>query len=246
MATLTYSSFVSEIAAITVISSNTLVNGDTNFPANMISAAIDYAEGRLYRELDLPIVSVVDTSVSCSSGVRSINISTTQGEPLAIERLNLLTSAGATSSYATRIPLTPTSPAVIDAVYPSATSSNCGRPTYFARLSDVQIILGPTPDQAYGTEVQFTTRPTALSDSNSSTWLTQNVPELMIAGAMIFMSGYMRDYGSQSDNPQMAQSWEQQFKTLLESAKVDSDRMKWQSNGWTSAQPSAIATPPRV
>ncbi len=243
---LTYSSFVSEIASITVISSTVLVSGDTNFPTGIISAAIDYAEGRLYRELDLPVVSVVDTSVSCSSGVRSISLSTTQGELLVIERLNLLTSAGATSSYAQRVPLTPASPAVIDCVYPSAASSNCGQPTYFARLSNVELIFGPTPDQPYGIEVQATIRPSPLSTTNSSTWLTQNVPELMIAGAMIFMSGYMRDYGAQSDNPQMAQSWENQYQQLMKSMSVDADRMKFQSAGWTSVQPSPNATPPRA
>src|SRR4051812_46747249 len=99
---LTYSSFVTEIATITAISSTVLVSGDTNF-SGVMPAIIDYAEGRLWRELDLPVVSVTDTSVSCSSGVRSINLSTTQGSLLVITTLNLLTSAGATSSYATRV-----------------------------------------------------------------------------------------------------------------------------------------------
>jgi len=172
---LTYNSFVSEIAALTVISSTVLVNGDNNF-AGIMPGIIDYAEGRLYRELDLPVVSVIDTSVICSSGVRLINLSTTQGELLVITTLNLLSSAGATSSFATRIPLMPTSQAVVDAIYPSAASSNCGQPTYFTRLGNTEIILGPAPDQPYGTEVIATIRPSPLSASNSSTWLTQNIP----------------------------------------------------------------------
>lgn len=243
---ITYSSYVSEIAAITLISSTILVNGDTNFPTGIIPAAIDYAEGRLYRELDLPVVSIVDTSVSCTSGVRTISLSTVSGEPLVIEALNIFSSAGTTSSNGTRVPLTPTSRAVIDAIYPSALSSQCGQPEFFARISDVEMILGPTPDQAYGTEMQATIRPSPLSASNSSTWLTQNVPELMIAASMIFMSGYMRDFGAQSDNPQMAQSWEAQYKNLIASQLVDADRMKFQSAAWTSQQPAPLATPPRA
>jgi hypothetical protein len=242
---ITYSSFVSEIATITAITSSVLVNGDNNF-AGIMPAGIDYAEGRIYRDLDLPAARVTDTSVSCSSGVRTIALSTTQGTLLNIETLNIFSSAGATSSNATRIPLTPTSKAVIDAVYPTALSSRCGVPTYFARVTDTQIMFGPTPDQAYGTEVVATIRPAPLSASNSSTWLTQNVPELMVAAAMIFFSGYMRDFGAQSDNPQMAQSWESQYKALLGSMNVDALRMKFQSNAWTSQQPSQIATPPRV
>jgi hypothetical protein len=245
MAGLTFSSFVSEIATLTAISSSVLVTGDNNF-SGIMGGIIDYAEGRLWRELDLPVVSVTDTSVSCSSGVRSISLSTTQGTLLAITTLNLLTSAGATSSYATRVPLVPASQAVVDAIYPSATSSNCGQPQYFTRVSDVEIVFGPPPDQAYGTEVIATTRPTALSSTNTTTWLSVNVPELMVAAGMIFASGYMRDFGAQSDNPQMAQSWEGQYQALFKSMDVDSARMKFESAAWTSQQPAPIATPPRA
>lgn len=242
---MTYDSLVSQTATLTVISSTVLVSGDNNFQG-IFGSAIDYAEGRIYRDLDLPSVSVTDTSVSTSSGVRAILLSTASGEPLAIEAFNIFTPAGATSSYGTRVPLTPVSQAVLDAVYPSATSSNCGTPTYFARISNVEIFLGPTPDQGYVTEVTATTRPSPLSALNSSTWITQNLPDLMQAAVMVFMAGHMRDFGSQSDDPKMAQSWESQYHTLMASALVDSQRQKFQSNAWTSQQPSNIATPPRV
>ena|SRR5215467_8603206 len=243
---ITYDSYVSEIASITLISSTILVDGDNNFPNGIIPAAIDYAEGRLYRELDLPVVSIIDTSVTCSSGVQSLVLSTAQGEPLVIEALNLFSSAGTTSSNATRVPLTPASRAILDTVYPTALSSQCGLPEFFARIENTTVILGPVPDQAYGVEMQATVRPSPLSASNSSTWLTQNVPELMIAASMIFMSGYMRDFGAQSDNPQMAQSWESQYQNLMKAMSVDAERMKFQSAAWTSQQPSPIATPPRA
>lgn len=242
---LNYTTFVSEIATITAISSTVLVSGDNNF-AGIMSGLIDYAEGRLYRDLDLVDVSVVDTSVACSSGVRLIQLSTSLGTPLAIEALNLLTSAGATSSYAQRVPLVPASRGVLDAVYPSAASSNCGQPEFFARLGQTEIILGPTPDQGYGTEAQFTVRPDPLSASNSSTWLTQNVPELMIAAGMVFAAGYMRNYGAQADDPKMAASWESQYNVLMKSESTDQMRMKFESDAWSSQNPSPLATPPRV
>jgi hypothetical protein len=236
---LTYASYVSEIATITVISSTILVSGDNNF-GPIMPGIIDYAEGRLWRDLDLPAARVTDTSVTCSSGVRTIALSTTAGTLLNIESLNLLTSAGATSSFATRVPLTPASKAVIDAIYPSAASSNCAQPEFFARVTDTQINFGPTPDQAYGTEVVATIRPNPLSAANSTTWLSANVPELMVAAGMIFAAGHMRDFGSQSDNPQMSQSWEAQYNNLLKSMGIDSLRMKFQSQQWTSEIPNPV------
>ena len=241
----TYATYVSEIATITVISSTILVNGDNNFQGIM-PAIIDYAEGRLWRDLDLPAARVTDTSVTCSSGIRTIALSTTQGTLLSLETVNLFSSAGTTSSNGTRIPLTPVSKAVVDAVYPSATSSNTGLPEYFARVTDTEIMLGPTPDQAYGTEVIATIRPAPLSASNPTTWLSLNVSELMIAAGMVIAAGYMRNYGAQADDPQMPGSWEAQYKSLLASANVDSLRMKFQSNAWSAQIPSPTATPPRV
>lgn len=242
---LNYTTLISEVATITAITSGVLVSGDNNF-GGVMDAAIDYAEGRLYRDLDLVSASIVDASVVCTSGVRTVSLSTTAGNPLQIDALNLLSSAGTTSSNATRIPLVPTSRAVIDMVYPSAASSNCGQPQFFARVSDTQLIMGPSPDQAYGIEMQATIRPNPLSASNSSTWLTQNVPELMVAATMIFLAGYMRDFGSQSDNPQLAQSWEGQYKALMATAQVDSMRQKFESAAWTAQSPTPLATPPRA
>ena len=241
---ITYPSFVSEIATITAISSTVLTSGDVNF-GGVMPAIIDYAEGRIWRDLDLPAARVTDASVICASGVRTIALSTTQGTLLALESVNLFTSAGTLSSNATRVPLTPVSKAVVDAVYPTALSSQCGQPEYFARVTDTQLILGPTPDQPYGTEVVATVRPPALSASNSSTWITQNLPKLMIAAGMIFASGHMRDFGSQSDNPQMAQSWESQYQALLKTANIDALRMKFMSDAWTQQQPDPVAQPPR-
>lgn len=238
---LNYTTLVSEIATITAISSTILVSGDSNF-GGIMPAIIDYAEGRLYRELDLPIAHIANTDSVCSSGARTVLMSTTNGEILTIDDLSFYTPVGVQTN---RVPLIPTSVAVINAVYPD--NAVTGPPQYFSRIAnDRRLVLGPTPDQAYQLELLGTVRPEPLSASNSSTWLTQNLPELMVAAGMIFAAGYMRNYGAQADDPKMAQSWEGQYSSLIQSAKVDAARMKTQSEAWTSRQPSPLATPPRV
>jgi len=68
----------------------------------------------------------------------------------------------------------------------------------------------------------------------------------MIAAGMIFATGFMRDFGAQSDNPQMSQSWEGQYQNLMKSMNEDSARMKFESQGWTSQQPAPQTTSPRT
>ncbi len=238
---LTYDSFVGQLTNLMSVASST----DPSF-ATFLPGAIDYGEGRLYRDLDLISARVTNTAVACSSGVSTITLSTASGTILVVERLSLLTSAGAPSSAASRNPVTFVSPDYLNAVFGSAASSNCGLPLFAARTNDTTMQFGPPPDAPYGVEVSGTIRPTPLSSGNSSTWLTQNVPELFMAATMVFAAGFMRDFGAQSDNPQMAASWEGQYQTLLKSANVDELRKKYQSQGWSHQQPSPIATPPRV
>ena len=69
---------------------------------------------------------------------------------------------------------------------------------------------------------------------------------VFMAAALVHASGYMKNFGAMSDNPQMAVSWESQYQTLLKSAIVEDARATFQSEGWTSEQPSPVASPPRV
>jgi hypothetical protein len=89
------------------------------------------------------------------------------------------------------------------------------------------IILGPAPSAPYNIEILGTIRPVPLSPTNSQTFLTQYLPDLFTAASMVFMSGYQRDFGSQSDNPQQAQSWENQYQLLFKSANAEEMRKRY-------------------
>jgi hypothetical protein len=58
---------------------------------------------------------------------------------------------------------------------------------------------------------------------------------------MIFITGYQRDFGAQSDNPQQAQSWEAQYNNLVKGAMLESLRQKFSGPGWTSLSAIPIA-----
>jgi len=234
-----YTTYVSQIANLTVISS-----ADPTF-LTMLPGMIDYAEQRIYREGDFLFTYITDTSTNVVANSRTFNYPTSIGTFLVIDQINILTPISATSSNATRVPLTVTSKQFIDQVYPN-NSSGTGVPKFFAPATEDSVTLGPVPDQSYNVEVIGTARPLPLSASNSSTFLTQTLPDLFIAASMIFASGYMKNFSAQGDDPRMAQSWGSQYDKLFASASTEEARKKYTSQGWQAQIPSPVATPARV
>lgn len=241
---LNYTTYISEIAALTAISSNILVNGDGNF-GPIAPGMIDYSEQRIYREGDFLATYIIDTSTNVQANQRTFTYPTTTGTFLVVDQINIITPVTATSTFGTRNPLQVVSEQFVDTVYPNNITS-IGVPRYFAPRTATTCILGPVPDQSYSVMVIGTQRPTPLSTSNSSTFLTQTLPDLFISASMIFMSGFMRNFGAQGDDPQMAQSWNGQYDKQFASAGMEEFRKKYQSQGWQSQIPNPIATPQRV
>lgn len=235
---LNYSTYITEIAAITVISSNILVNGDGN-SGPIAPGMIDYAEQRIYREGDFLATYITDTSTNVVANQKIFNYPTSIGTFLVIDQINILTPVTATASNAIRVPLQVASKQFIDMVYPSNATA-VGIPTYFAPATATYATLGPIPDKSYNVEVIGTQRPVALSTSNSSTFLTQTLPDLFIAASMVFMSGYMRNFGAQADDPQMAQSWQGQYDKLFASAGMEEMRKKYVSQAWQAQVPNQL------
>jgi len=232
--TLNYASYISQTANLIVISSN-----DPNYQT-MLPGMIDYAEQRIYREMDPLREQVTDATTSVSSGIRTVALSTSFGNYITVDQVNILSS-----NSSTRYPLTFTARPFLDAAFPSGATVT-GIPQFYTMTSDTQISLGPVPDQAYPIEFIGLQRPSPLSSANSSTFLTQYCPELFIAASMVFAFGYMRDFGGQADNPQGSQSWENQYKTLFPSAEAEIKRAKHQAQAWTPYSASPQATPPRT
>lgn len=233
-----YDTYKQQIANLMVVGST-----DANF-LTMLPGMIDYAEGRCYRELDL-LTTRVTTTTTLSSGNRDVTLPTSAGTYRVIETINVMTTVGQGSSNGTRSQVVPVSRDFIDAVYPSG-QSNTGVPLFWAMNANTALILGPSPDAGYTAEIVGTIQPTALSSANTTTFLTTMLPDLFVAASMVFGSGYMRDFGAQADNQAMSGSWEGQYTTLFQSANIETLRQKYQSGGWTHAQPSPIATPQRV
>ncbi len=245
---LTYSTYLTQIAQMAVVDV-----ADPNFVA-IVPAMIDYAELRIYRDLDLMFTStsIHGPTIGLTAGNRNLSFPMTlpdnSGTIVVTEQLNLILPVGTDNPddpAASRVPLLPTTKEFLDAVYGSSAAANRGRPKYFAPFNENLFFVGPVPDAAYKVEVVATYRPNAMSASNPTTFISQYLPDLLIMASMVYISAYQRNFGRQSDDPQMAQSYEGQYTTLLRSAATEEARKKFEGPGWTSQSPSPIASPTR-
>lgn len=226
---LNYTQYVEQVANLAIVPVN-----DPNFQI-LIPQMLTYAENRIYRDLDL--LSTVTTYNQASTAANTRTVTIPQGTFVTIQNVNVLTDTN------TRNTLLPVTKEFLDVVWGSPSSA--AQPRYFTLLNDNTLIFGPWPNTIYPLEIIGTIRPDSLSATNTTTFLSLYLPDLLLMASMIFISAYQRDFGRQSDDPQMAQSYEAQYNALLKGATVEEYRKKFESVGWTSLSPSPVAAPTR-
>lgn len=233
---LTYSTYKTQIATLAVVDEN-----DSAF-LTILPQTITYAENRMYRDLDFLFTSQAVTGYPLVQGSRSLTVP--EGTFVVTEQINIITPAGTINpNLGNRNPCLPVAKEFLDAVYGSSTAT--GLPKYFTAFNDNLYLVGPFPDQQYYVEIVGTYRPNSLSASNTETFISKYLPDVFIMASMVYISGYQRNFGRQSDDPQMAQSYETQYQTLLKGATVEEARKKFESSGWSSQSPAVVASPSR-
>lgn len=230
---LTYAQFSADVAALIPT-----LTADPNLQA-FLPLAIDYAELCCYRDLDF---LALHGTVSLGSAVIGVATVAVPSSVVVLESL----SYGPNS-----IPVPQASRDFVAAVF--AGSAN-GPPQYFAVVGSASgggwtagtsVLLGPAPDATYALNGYGTERPTPLSATNTTTWLSLNLPDLFFAKAMELMSGYAKNYGAQADDPRMAMSWSQEYDRIRAGAEMEEMRKKFQAPAWSAQQPPKIAVPQR-
>lgn len=250
---LTYNGYVTQIGVLAVVntttSSGVVVGEDAAFNS-IIPQMLNYAELRIQRDLDLAQSEVENTSYSLTAGNNKLTISAND--------FVTIQTVGVTSSGVT-YPLLPIPKEFLQNVYPS--SSGSGIPRYFAMYGgdaatygDTSSILmfGPWPDSAYPVVLTGTTRMETLyafantaDAATQTTWISANLPDLLLMASMVYISGFQRNFGRQSDDPAMAVSYESQYQALLRGAMSEEDRKMFEGSAWSSSHSPTTATPTR-
>lgn len=234
-------SYITQIATMAVVP-------ETNAEfLTILPQMIAYAELRMYRDLDFLFTSGSSTDYSLTAGSRVLNVPAgtfPDGTLVVPEQINVITPAGTSNpDLGTRVPLLPTTKEFLDAVYGS--SSTTGIPQYWVPFDNYTFLVGPYPDASYTVELVGTYRPASLSSTNLTTFISLNLPDIMIMASMVYISAYQRNFGRASDDPQMAMTYESQYQALLKGAAVEEARKKFEASGWSSQSPSPFSTPTR-
>jgi len=246
---LTYNGYVTQIATLAVVNVETVSGvvvgaNDDAFDA-IIPQMLNYAELRIQRDVDLlPLQTSRPYTFTNGSNIFQVSVD----DFVTIQTIETATG-----------PLLPVTKEFLQNVY--GTISGASTPLYFAPYGgDVatagntynRFVLGPWPDSNYPVTVTGTIRmpslyknaTTALA-ATETTFISKYLPDLLIMASMIFISGYQRNFGRESDDPAMAQSYETQYQALLKGVVVEEYRKKFEASAWSSMSSPPLATPSR-
>ena len=202
------------------------------------------AENRILRDLDLLAARVTEAILAGRPGCFQENsrifvLPTDIGIWQVVETLAVIDANGIRMP-----PLTWTSKEALDALYPDEHAVGAPSiPQYIAPYTASQVLVGPAPDYPYGAQVFGVQFPATLSEDNTTTFISINLPDLFLAAEMIDVSAWCKNFGAMSDNPAQARDWNQEYERLLSLARPWEYRRKVQASGWSTRLPNPVAQP---
>ena len=200
------------------------VSGDARFQA-AFPQAINDAEGRIYKDIPFLATRQVNTSLATIGGSNAVSLSTLSPAVAIPEMFSLLVSGA-------RVTFDRTQFDTLLTVYPNPTttvvpSSLDFQPRYWCLQDDHTIVYAPTADQAYTVELVGLFQQTTMSATQSTSYIGNTYPELLMAAVMVFMNGgYKQNFGAMVEDPKAAMAWEIVYQSRLASAKLDELRRR--------------------
>lgn len=228
MAGISYSDLTTQLTDLLeyplVSASSATPSSDPNFN-NILPAIINDAEQRIYREVDFLADREENSTVPVTISSRNFDI---PSEIIVVQSLAIIVPTATQPNVGTRVSLLRVSVDALNALWPqeAVTSPPVQNEAYYAMLTNGRALIAPTPDQAYVAEVTGEFRPVAMSSINTTTYLATNFPDLFLNACMAFATGFQRDFGAQSEDPQASNSWENKYKMSLASVLDEEARRR--------------------
>ena len=255
------------LSALMTLAAVPLNEEDDKFQ-RIIPATFNYAEGRIYRELNFLATDVTQpfTLVAQERETllpadvitpRSISVCTPPGEitrnsrryfpeRISPEALDMFwPQANFKPGMPKKYTIVGVRPPLAVLPQPPQTGTQPLPPNFASERFVYAVRFMPSPDRAYTAEVFGGVQPKVLSQSNPETFLSVYYSEILIAACMVFITGYQRDYGAASDDPQRAISWEGNYTKLREGIALEAGMQRGEGPSFTALPPAGMAQQPR-
>lgn len=247
---LTYNDYVTQLGNLAVENVQAVggvVQGVNTYFTTLIPQALNYAELRIQRDVDL-LPLQTSTSYIFTAGNNLLSV--------PVDDFVTIQTVAVNDSGTAYTPLLPVSKEWLQNVYNDPSSTNV--PRYFAMYGGDKatagqatqyVMVGPVPASNYPVRIIGTQRAPSLyklatnpEASTEYTFISTWLPDLLLQASMIFVAQYQRQFGATGNAPEMPGSYENQYQNLLKGALVEEARKKFQASGWSAMSPPLVAT----
>ena len=198
----TYSELVTQIREYTETDSNVLTT-------TIVNDFIEHAELKIFRQVDLDVFRKYKTA-TLTAGDAFISMPGAIPTDFEYARyINIFGTSGLSGSSLTaneRVFLDKRAPSFMNEYRADRTAT--GVPKYYANWDNDTILLAPAPNAAYTIELAYNALPTGLSSSNTTTWVSNNMPTLLLYACLTEPFKFLK-------NPNMASMYAQSYQELL-------------------------------
>ena len=177
----TYSGLVVQIRNYTETDSNVLTT-------TIVNDFITQAELRIFREIDLDVFRSYEFATLTASNPFVALPGSTPSTMSFVRYASIYQTTGATANERTRLLQKDVS--YMNEYWPNR--GNTGQPKYYAMWDQNTIYLAPTPNLAYNIELALNRNETGLSSTNTTTWVSQNAPQVLLYACLIEAFKYLK------------------------------------------------------
>ena len=201
----TYSELTTQILNYTEVSTSVLSSTITD-------DFIEHTENRIFRDIDLDVFKSHQTAnlVTSNAFLSLPGGATPTPTSLGTVRTFQIYPASGTP---TRDFLEQRDISFMNEYWPDRTST--GTPKYWAWWDHNTIYVAPTPDSAYNVELGITRLPTRLSSSNTTSWMGNNAPALLLYGCLAEAFKFLKGPA------EMLQLYEQSYQRALQELVIE-------------------------
>jgi len=177
---MTYAELVTKIRDYCEVDANV-------FTSTIIDGFIQDAEFRILREIDSDNNRQY-AQADIVAGQRYVNTPLINDETLIIRSAQITNSTGGADN-SNRAFLEYRDTSFISEYNAEGTQ---GLPKYYSYWDENTIVLAPTPDQNYNMQINYILKPTQLSASNTTTYLSKEFPNGLLYACLIEAFGFLK------------------------------------------------------